>query len=1088
MLFAACTTAAPKTLQHTAHAAKNLGQQQLTTLQQLKDQHALSLSPSSSSPSSSSAPSSGLPTPLQMSPQHHQGAATGNAVAAAAVAVAAAARANDEAKEAMRKLDAKLVAYLAGDTKLQPKQSESELDLELNSQNATCANVDAFVEDEFGDAVEDRVETLTREELQLFRRIKSVKLQLEALTLEPEGTKRMELLQNDIRPIFTVECQLSHELIKHVPRYEMFNIMQFESEKFHSLTQCTRFGQESQRDVNLTPLIDELDCMHSNSNKNKKSGATVASAADKPNFGRIHFAVWWREPGTCLNEMLGMGVFELRELYDAALLEQCKRITIQRRGVPLANIYLKINLLLCASADSNNNSAAAAIKQHHPGGDKQQETNRATGDAASGISGTAMSAGTAATSSSSSNNEANAAKTKDNNDVQVGTSSSFNAETLKIRLLTGLVYACEVRDMVMCLNREYHLVCERFWKSEPATSKSEYSQMFYYQEQFAIIRDANFLNRVKRKHLKLQICQRPISAAAVDNNGNPKMPLEPVGVVLLPLHQFFIAFSNEMMANRLVTEKLPVISIDAWTPILGQNGEKLGEIKCLLAIGSEEQIKNLKLQRGFRPLHADMFSSIAIDATREPLYPSLLIPPEDINAAIKGANTPKSIRRTVNLMEMLQEALEQTQSSPQTSAASSMLSLPTPNSMSSAAATQQQQQVQPKVCLQERTFQFELYIDCAASLPLNPSAKGKGGKNASKRSASKRFPAGEPPTTYVTFQADECSGSSGPYKSHEGNVYATDVVERSTHPRFTQLFLVTVGAEYLENPKQNFILKLWKKANVPPTGNGSSSSGTTARLVPKPIDDAIIGFTALDLGVFLRGMHIGGTFNVIDFNGRMNGQLQLSAKPMEGWYVKFLAQRIYKHPQPQKETQSRPDLQFIIPASVSAPANNAQCAVGASIDNVIEQFGNSLDLTHLNLSQAVKHKFNELEGISKRLRTRLSSVTGEPLPEQFDAAGLNDWRSLNDVIGEELPMDIELNEFERDINLPPLDDVTEMVNANEVNEFERDINKSADAAGDDDPKGVDDNELEEAVDDNKGDKKENLISKTAPGAADPIVE
>ncbi|CAD7005636.1 unnamed protein product [Ceratitis capitata] len=102
MLFAACTTAAPKPLQHSAHVANNLGQQQLTTLQQLKDQHMMSFSSTSSSSSSSassatSVSSSAMQTPAQMSPQH-QVAATGNAVTAATVAAAVAARASEEAK------------------------------------------------------------------------------------------------------------------------------------------------------------------------------------------------------------------------------------------------------------------------------------------------------------------------------------------------------------------------------------------------------------------------------------------------------------------------------------------------------------------------------------------------------------------------------------------------------------------------------------------------------------------------------------------------------------------------------------------------------------------------------------------------------------------------------------------------------------------------------------------------------------------------------------------------------------------------------------------------------------------------------
>ncbi|XP_067643126.1 uncharacterized protein [Eurosta solidaginis] len=950
MLFAACTTAAPKPLQLTSHVANNLGQQQLTYLQQLKDRNMTSLSSSSSMSSLSTS------TP-NMSPKHQVASKNDTKVSAAAVTVATATRANEEAKEAMRKLDATLVAYLAGETKLQPKQTESKLEFELNSSNDSSTIADEYVFEEFVDtaAVEKSVENLTREELQVFRSIKSVKLQLEALTLEPEGTKRMELLQNETRPIFTVECQLSHELIKHLPRYEMFHIMQFESEKFHSLTQSTRFAQEAQRDINLTPLIDELDYMTKNGAMNADDMMTTP--IEMPNFGRIHFTVWWREPGTCLNEMLGMGVFELRELYDAALLEQCKRIKIQRRGVTLANIYLKINLLLCTLADTYNNNNSnniilggerqAAIKQHHPsGGDKQKQQQKAENSAAgSGNTNTTSAAsagGTSCATTVSSNTTANSANPGDNNNIDVDTSSHFNSATLKIRLLTGIIYAYEVRNMPLCSNSEYHLVCERFWKTEPAASVTESLHKLFYQE-------------------------------------------------------------------------LPVIAIDDWVPIINEAREKIGEMKCLLAIGSESQINYLKAVRDLAPLDSDMFSGACSRPGQD-----IRMPSEDIQNTINAPEQqkPKSIQRTADLMQMLQQALQQTRSANNTTEANSSMVTTIPASGNAYEAVTAGSVVR----LSERTFQFELNIECAASLPENAIPKGKSGKNATKRLASKRFPPGEAPTTYVTFQADMCSGSSGLYNSHEGKVYATDVVERSTNPRWAQRFWVTVDSEYLENPNQNFILKLWKKANVPPAnGNGNVSATCTARLLPKPCDDAILGFTSLDLSVFLRGMHIGGIFNVIDFNGRINGQLYLNAKPMDGWYVRYLAQRISQHPtQEQRATQRAQDgatetIGLFKQLEEKAAAQGATAGGYDSIENVIEQFGNTINV---NLGQAVKQKYNELEDISKRLRARLIDVTGEQIDQQqhLDLQALDNWLPFNDVVVAEQANDSELNEFERDIN------------------------------------------------------------------------
>lgn len=260
--------------------------------------------------------------------------------------------------EAMQKLDAKLVDYLTGDQfkstqtcveNVEPKPLTLKKMEQLCSSNSSSSSQQHFEANNAGVAASlaGSGETL----YDLFSRMSGIKLQLEALTLQPDGTKRMELLQNDIRPFFTVECQLSHELIKSMPRYDMFHIMQFESEKFQSLTQCTRFGQEAVRAVKLE------------GNNNDMLNNNVNGAEAKPNFGRIHFTVWWREPGTCLNEMLGMGVLALEELYAASVLEQCKRIVIQRRKEHLANLYLKVSVQVNAAADSHHEIATAIAQK-----------------------------------------------------------------------------------------------------------------------------------------------------------------------------------------------------------------------------------------------------------------------------------------------------------------------------------------------------------------------------------------------------------------------------------------------------------------------------------------------------------------------------------------------------------------------------------------------------------------------------------------------------------------------------------------------------------------------------------------------------
>lgn len=127
------------------------------------------------------------------------------------------------------------------------------------------------------------------------------------------------------------------------------------------------------------------------------------------------------------------------------------------------------------------------------------------------------------------------------------------------------------------------------------------------------------------------------------------------------------------------------------------------------------------------------------------------------------------------------------------------------------------------------------------------------------------------------------------------------------------------------------------------------------------MEDAVIGFTAVDLSVFLSGMScILGWYNIMDFSGRCNGQIkvrlfsvwldgsfnihfQVNIKPMENVTV-------YKG--------MDESVNFQIPLSI-----DVECGGG--------------DAGNTSLSRALKRKFTELEEISQRLKARLFDVTGD---------------------------------------------------------------------------------------------------------------
>ncbi|XP_017059823.1 uncharacterized protein LOC108100427 isoform X2 [Drosophila ficusphila] len=736
---------------------------------------------------------------------------------------------NVELMEAMKKLDADLVALFA--------TAASAEQLKLKQQQVLWPETES---EQIAQDSEDEL-VITPE---IFRSCNALQLHLEALTLQSEGTQRMELVQNEVRPIFTVECQLSGDLIRKVPRYPMFHIMQFESEKFQSLTQCTRFGQTAQRQVNME-------------DKNLEDRDTSA--------GHVDITVWWREPGTCLNEMLGMGRLELRELYNASLLEQCKCIAIKRRDVHLGSVYVKISLL----QNLNGNPEQQQQEKQQPG-----QKNESGNKAAVNCNSKAVLTPPQPPAPPPPPPKAN------NNNRSILDCVNFMAETNKVRLLRGYLYAGELRQ----LSDENKTACKElslqpFWQSDKLLVKITDGGSFELQEQFAIINDERFLQSVERQQLILEL--RPLG-----------------GVVRLPLHQFFIAYRDASITNHLCKGKLPVISIDGWAPIVsGDTQSPLGELKVLLAIGSESQIAQLKQQRGFD---------------------------QDNNQLPAPSSTS-------DLLDMLQNAI----------------AAPTPSSSTPVMPP-------PPTPPAPSNFSFQLRIVGAAGLPLNPGY-GKSKKQAKRQSAAKRFPPNEPPNTYVTFQALNCNSQT--YKSHEGLVYATPIVAKSTKPQWLSKFRVEVSRDYRSNPQKLFILKLWKKAIVSP-------NGTTE---PSPHEDAIIGFAALNLnqkqpgGGFPSGWH-----NIVDFNGRVTGGIEAHVEP-----------------------------------------------IPTSVDNVIDQFERSMELGHLQLGQAIKRKYTELEEISQRLRSRLVDVTGETLKfPEFDVdSALDSWQQEGD--------DDDLAEdFERSLRTP----------------------------------------------------------------------
>jgi C2 domain-containing protein 3 len=435
-----------------------------------------------------------------------------------------------------------------------------------------------------------------------------------------------------------------------------------------------------------------------------------------------------------------------------------------------------------------------------------------------------------------------------------------------------------------------------------------------------------------------------------------------IGGTRLPLHQFYIAFRDAAMIEHLSSNLLPIISIDTWSNFISPlSNELFCQGKCLLAIGSENQIEYLKLSRNLHNLQppaqtvstavqANLFKVPEVPDTNSQIKNKLTAFIESLSqklpepsSASKFAKTPSvtssiptspssphqfQLRRTSELLESLQKALS------------------IPSSASSATSQETQCNHQSSstdssssFCPQEK-IRMQISIDHASHLPKVIKQKQNRRRNKMSPHQKTEFE----PSAYVTFESclDHLNTSNLPsnvVKSHEGLVHCTSVV-KSCDPQWNDTFEVEEPLDVLTNPQKRFVVKVWRKASQ------------DSDLRPAPFEDAVIGFSAIDLSVLLAGLPIlSGYYNIIDFSGRCNGQIKLSVKPL-----KSLAQY-------QDLLAAMPPMPvFANPLSVieSGPDENN----GATV-----------------LSRTLKRKFDELDEITQRLKARLFDVTGD---ENFD--------------------------------------------------------------------------------------------------------
>jgi C2 domain-containing protein 3 len=108
-----------------------------------------------------------------------------------------------------------------------------------------------------------------------------------------------------------------------------------------------------------------------------------------------------------------------------------------------------------------------------------------------------------------------------------------------------------------------------------------------------------------------------------------------IGIIKIPLEQFYISFKDKQISRALLRAQYPVISTDSWLSIIDpftSTNKSNGEIQVLLAMGTSDQITTVQVAHAGGDLKPSSISKPIIDNDQSSLiehYFELMI--ESIN-------------------------------------------------------------------------------------------------------------------------------------------------------------------------------------------------------------------------------------------------------------------------------------------------------------------------------------------------------------------------------------------------------------------------------------------------------------------------
>ncbi|XP_048797723.1 C2 domain-containing protein 3 isoform X2 [Lagopus muta] len=152
---------------------------------------------------------------------------------------------------------------------------------------------------------------------------------------------------------------------------------------------------------------------------------------------------------------------------------------------------------------------------------------------------------------------------------------------------SGLHTSCNVYLNCKLLNMEEATRSAVVWGTTQPT--------FNFSQVMPFSLTSKHLERLKNNIMVIEAWNK------VGNPGSDRL----LGLVKLPLHQFYISFKDRRVSHLLLQAQYPVVAVDSYMPVIDVfTGSKSGSLRVILAMGSADQIvalQRLKNEEGMEP-------------------------------------------------------------------------------------------------------------------------------------------------------------------------------------------------------------------------------------------------------------------------------------------------------------------------------------------------------------------------------------------------------------------------------------------------------------------------------------------------------